>query len=242
MTQNGNIILETRGVSCSKVDGAEPLSPVIGVSLSVHEKTLNLLTGGGQDGGNLLLRLLGLLETPDVGAVYFHGQATGRLADEARADLRSQHYGFLFAQPFLLPSFSVIENVAMPLFKISGVSAAEAQRRTEAMLEFVGIGNHAETAVGQLSFPEQQRVSLARALVNQPDILIVENVDAELSGGALFDFMEIIRRAASAFGTAAILTTKDRELAKFADRVVELACGAVFRDSQTAVKEGGAAV
>ena len=229
-------------MSCLKEDVEEPLSPVRGVSLPIRAKTLNLLTGGEKDGGNLLLRLLGLLELPDEGEIYFHGQGTKQLASEVRAELRSHHYGFLFAQPYLLPSFSVVENVAMPLFKISGVGATEAQQRTEAMLEFTGMSDRGDATVGQLTFPEQQRVSLARALVNQPDILIVENVDAGLSGVELAGFMDLIRRAVLEFGPAAILTAQERDLARFTDRVVGFAGGVICSDSLTAVKHGGAAV
>jgi len=239
---NENIILEAIGVSCSKANAPEPLAPVRGISVAIHERTLSLIAGGDQDGGSLLLRLLGLLETPDEGDVLVRGVGTRQLADDARADLRSRHFGFLFALPYLLPSFSVVENVAMPLFKISGVGAAEAQQRTESMLEYVGMMGHADSAVGRLTFPDQHRVSLARALVNQPDMLIVENVDAELSGADLFEFIALIQRASAEFGVGVALTAKDRELARFTDRVVELSGGAICRDSRAAVKGGGAAV
>src|ERR1700722_13063538 len=104
--QNGNIILEARSVSCSKAPANEPLARLQKVSLSIHEKTLNLLSGDEMSGRGLLLRLLGLLDAPDEGEIYFHGEGTSGLAGEARAEIRNQRYGFLFAQPFLLPSFS----------------------------------------------------------------------------------------------------------------------------------------
>jgi ABC-type lipoprotein export system ATPase subunit len=215
---------------------------VRGVSLSVHEKSMTLLSGGSESGSNLFLRLLGLLETPEEGEIYFHGQPTSGLPAEARADLRNQRFGFVFAQPFLLPSFTVIENVAMPLFKISGVSASEAQQRTEAILAFTDLQHLGEAGMGVLSLADQHRVSLARALVNGPEILVVENIDAGLDGADLLSFGAMIQRASAEFGTTVVIAARAVELARFADRVVEFEGGAICRDSQPVAKEGGAAV
>jgi lipoprotein-releasing system ATP-binding protein len=236
---NADIILEARGVSCSRAANAGPLAPVRDVSLSIRAGTLTLLAGDGQGGENLLLRLLGLLETPDAGEILFRGGATAGLSGEARAELRNQRFGFLFAEPFLLPSFSVVENVAMPLFKISGVGAEEARKRTEAMLEFAGMADLGDELVGGLAHAQQQRVSLARALVNEPEVLIVENADAELDGEEQPAFNELIRRANAEFGATTILTAADCGQLHFTGRVIELAGGAIVRDSQSAVESGG---
>ena len=242
MTETNPIILDARAVNCSRASNGGPLAPVRDVSLSILENSLNLLPGNGRGGEGLLLRLLGLLEMPDRGEIFFRGAATSLLSEDMRADLRSQRFGYLFAEPFLLPSFTVVENVAMPLFKISGVGADEAQRRTHAMLEFAGMGNSGDSPVDRLTHAEQQRVSLARALVNQPEILIIENVDAGMAGAELAGFLDLIHRAGSEFGTTTILTARDRELLKLTGRVIELADGAIFHDSQAAVENGGATV
>lgn len=206
------------------------------VSLAIGAKTLNLFCGGEGCGKNLLLRLIGLFEAPENGGIFFHGDPVQRLSDDARAELRSRHYGFLFAQPYLLPSFAVVENVAMPLFKISGVGTDEARTRTRALLEFTGMGDFAEAAVDQLTLAQQHRVSLARALVNQPEILIVENVDDAMAGDELSHFVGLIRRAVGEFGVTVLMTANEKNLAKFADRVIEFADGSIFHDSQVAVK------
>ena len=237
--QNGAIILEARSVSCAKGPVNEPLARLQKVSLSIHEKTLNLLSGDETSGRGLLLRLLGLLEPPNEGEIFFHGEGTTMLAEEARADIRNQRYGFLFAQPFLLPSFSVIENVAMPLFKISGAGAQEAQQRTEAMLAFAGMMDFADSPVGELGFAQQQRVSLARALVNQPEILIVENMEACIGGEELALFIDDIQRAVIEFGTTAILTGGNGEAGEIQRSRDRTRGGAVLKDSQMALKEGG---
>lgn len=236
MTPDAAIILEARRVSCSGTSDDGAPSSLRDVSIGIGTGTFDLFCGTDPCGKNLLLRLLGLLETPEEGGIFFHGAATRLLPEETRAELRNRHYGFVFAQPYLLPSFAVVENVAMPLFKISGVGTDEARTRTRTLLQFTCMEELAEATVGQLALAQQHRVSLARALVNQPEILIVENVDATMSGDDLFHFVEIIRRACDEFGVTVLMTAKEKNLAKFADRVIGFAGGSIFRDSQAAVK------
>ena len=235
---NPDAILEARGVACSRAADAGRAASVNDVTLAIAAKSLTLLAGDG--GENLLLRLLGLLEPPDAGGIFYRGIATGKLAEEERAELRNHRYGFVFAEPYLLPSFSVVENVAMPLFKISAVDAAEARKRTEAMLEFTGMENLGSAMIGALTHARQQRVSLARALVNQPEILIVENADAGLDDDEALSFGELIRRANLAFGITIILTVSGSRPPKFAGRVIELSGGRIARDAQGGIESGGA--
>ncbi|HWB59477.1 MAG TPA: ATP-binding cassette domain-containing protein [Chthoniobacteraceae bacterium] len=238
--ESTDIILEARGASCSRAANAGPLAAVRDVSLSLRTGSFTLLAGDGQGDAGLLLRLLGLLEVPDAGDVFFHGIGTMTLTEEDRAELRNQRYGFVFAEPFLLPSFTVVENVAMPLFKISNVDAEEARKRTETMLAFTGMESFGNSPVIALSHAQQQRVSLARALVNRPEILVVENMDAGLAGEELLSFFELVRRANGTFGTTTLFTAKEPAALKFTGRVVELSGGAIVRDRRSAVETGGA--
>ncbi len=238
--ENSEFILEARGLFCSRATAAGPLASIRDVSLPIREGTVNLLAGDSRGGENLLLRLLGLLEPPDSGEILFRGNAASGLSEEDRAELRNRRYGFLFSEPFLLPSFSVVENIAMPLFKISAVGPDEARKRTEALLEFAGIENIGNCLIGRLPHALQQRVSLARALVNRPEILVVENADAGLDGEESPAFLELVRRANTEFGTTIILAVGERAVLKFPCRVVELAGGVIVRDSQNVVESGGA--
>ena len=145
-------------------------------------------------------RFAGLLEAPPAGEVLIQGSATRDLGEEARTDLRTQRMGFAFAAPFLLGSFSVIENVAMPLFKVSHVSPEEARRRTEAILDFVGLAEAAEVPVHELTVPAQYHVAIARGLVNEPAVLMVENLDGVLVGEELEQYAGLLRRAAAVYG------------------------------------------
>src|SRR5438067_9580873 len=187
-----NNFLSARGVSCQRTLHSAKASRVRDVSLAIEVGTLNVLWGGEGCGKNLLLRLLGLLEAPDRGDVFLHGASTRALDEPARLELRNRHFGFVFNEPFLLDSFSVTENVAMPLFKISGAKVEEARKHVEQLLEFVGLRAQAQLGVGALSLLDQQKVSLARALVNQPEIVIVENASARFSEHELMAFSEIM--------------------------------------------------
>lgn len=225
----------------SQVETGGKMPSVRDISLSIQEKSLNLLSGEDPEGKNLLLLLLGLLEAPDEGDIFFRGEATRSLPEELRAEIRNQHFGFLFSQPYLLPSFSVVENVAMPLFKVAGVDAQEAQRRTQQVLDFVGMEDRAEALADQLPYAQQYRISLARALVNHPEILIIENLDAEMCGGDFAGWLELMKRASVEFGTATIFTAKNPDVPGYTGRIIELAGGVVTHDTQ-AIREGGAAV
>jgi lipoprotein-releasing system ATP-binding protein len=239
MTPDAVPILEARALACSNAaSGGEP-SSVRDVSLAVEAGTLTFFCGDEKSEKNLLLRLLALLDVPDAGEIFLRGEPTRALTEDARAALRNRHYGFLFAEPFLLPSFSVLENVAMPLFKISGVGTDEAGQRTRAALEFTGMAGFSEALIDQLSPVEQHRVSLARALANKPEILIVENVDEAMPAEDIPAFVETIRCACRTLGATAILTARGKELAGFADRVIEMSGGGICGDTLVALKSGG---
>jgi len=214
-------ILSAQAVSCGPSGERE----LRNVTVSIPEKTLNLLFGG--PGCHLLLRLLGLLEAPDEGEIFYRQTPTRSLSEQARATIRNQHFGFLFAEPYLLPSFSVVENVAMPFFRISAVDTGQAQKRTRALLDFVGLGHREQSAVGELSRAEQQRVSLARALVNQPEIVMVEAIDRGSDGGDLLEFCGTLRRAAQELGATVIVTASGNALAKTMDNSFEVSGGAI---------------
>lgn len=191
-----------------------------------------MLRGATDGGKSALFRFAGLMESPGEGEVFIQGNSTAGLTEEARTELRTRRLGFAFAAPFLLSSFNVIENVAMPLFKISQVDSEEARRRTEAMLEFVGLRHAIEARVDDLTEPAQFRVALARGLVNEPAALLVENLDAVLSGSDLEDYVELLRKAAAVFGMPVIATASPNLKTQPGDRVLEICDGVIARDSE----------
>ncbi|MDP9291488.1 MAG: ATP-binding cassette domain-containing protein [Verrucomicrobiota bacterium] len=197
--------LAARAVCCTRQLGAAT-SRLENLSADFAPATMNLLWGEPGCGKNLLLRLFGQLEAPDAGDILVGELSTRDLDVAARAALRNERFGFVFSAPFLLPSFSVIENIAMPLFKISAATIEEARSKTRGLLDFVGLRDCDWVPVDQLSLLDQQRVSLARALANWPEFLLVEDIDAHLRGPDLDQFTGLLGLAAVELKTLVICT------------------------------------
>ena len=213
-------LLHAREITCSRSASDNSTVFLSSASFSCLPSTLNLLWGSERSGTGLFLRILGLLESPDSGEVFLRNFPTSHLSPSERADLRSHRFGYLFPEPFLLPSLSVFENVAMPLFKISGANIEDARQRTRASLEFVGLADSGEPVAGELPLFDQHRVALARALVNEPECLILENLD--LPELELLEFVKLVRAASEQFGIAAIFSAPDDRIVHLMDRSLEM--------------------
>jgi lipoprotein-releasing system ATP-binding protein len=211
--------LELRDVTATGGDGEQ----VRGFTASFAPRRFHLLRGPDGCGKNVLLRVIGLLQPPDAGEVIVQGIATRGLSEEARAELRAQRFGFVFNAPFLLTSFTVIENVAMPLFKISHVAPEEARRRTEALLAFAGLDGMGECPIADLSPHAQFQLAVARGLVNEPAFLIVENLDGVLTGEDLSAFIDLLHRASEDYGTTVIATASPALAADDRQVVIDIA-------------------
>lgn len=217
-------ILALRAVSCASGFG-------LPVSVDFAPGRFHLLTGPTIAETGALLRVLGLLDLPESGEVLVEDRATAGLDEEARAVLRAQRFGFVFAAPFLLTSFTVIENVAMPLFKISRVEPDEARRRTGRLLEFAALGGAAEARIEELTPGAQYHVALARGLANEPGVLFVENLDGALAGQELAGFAALLRRVPAELGTTVIATASPAFATEKSDRVLSISRGRIVRDS-----------
>ncbi|HEY3898646.1 MAG TPA: ATP-binding cassette domain-containing protein [Chthoniobacter sp.] len=228
MNPPSEIPVELRNVFGSCSDG----TAINDVSATFAAGKLHILRGMPESGKAALFRFAGLLEEPAGGEVLIEGRSARGLAEQARTELRTQRMGFAFAAPFLLGSFSVIENVAMPLFKISHVGPEEARRRTEAMLAFVGLSGAAERRVDELVPSAQYHVAVARGLVNDPAVLMVENLDGTLTGIELEQYLTVLRNAAAALGPAIIATASPALKVLDGDRVLDIHQGAIARDSE----------
>jgi len=220
--------IELSNISCSRTNGeARTLESVREISAPFPRRSFNLVTGSSAGERALLLRLLSLLETPDAGDVLLDGQPTRELDDGARAELRSRRLGLIYTSPFLLPSLSTIENIAVPLFKVSGMEPDEARLRAEAALEFVGLGGAEQFRSGDLSRGEQHGVALARALATEPGVLLVEELDSIVSGEALQYFTGLLRQATDRFGVTVICTASPTFAAGAACRILSVEHGTV---------------
>ena len=213
----------TRTLDCD----SEQLSDV---TLGFEPASLNLLFGKPGSGCNLLLRLLGLMDRPDSGEVFITGESTRDWTEAQRIALRSRYFGFVFEAPLLLPSFNVVENIAMPFFKLTEATPEQAREETHRVLDHVGLVEYGDLAVESLPIWAQQRVALARALITHPQAIFVENIDSFARDGELISLLELLATTRRTLGCCIIATATSRDLVHFSTRAVEMAAGRVVGD------------
>jgi lipoprotein-releasing system ATP-binding protein len=207
--------------------------------MGIEAGRFTLISGDAESGAGALLRILGLLERADAGEMWIEGQATSALDDGARLECRNHMYGFLFAEPFLLESFTVAENVAMPLFKISGLDIEQARVRTAQVLEFANLAGAADAGMHELSALDQHKVALARALANAPQVLIAEDAGEQLGAGDFREFAGLLKAAAEQMGVAVIATSASGREGLTPDREVRLENGLIAGDTCPVAIEAG---
>jgi len=196
------------------------------VTLSFDSATLCEFDGPDSSGRSLLLNILGLLEPADSGTIFLNGQSVTDIPEEDLRRFRNETFGFLFQNPCLLPSFSVAENVAMPLFRICGTDAGVARERTFEVLDFCGIA-HLENQLAERLVPSaQRRAALARALVHRPRILIALS---PRGGDEVFD---LAIRTAKELGLCVLWAGDYGGLGRKAQRVIQMRDGRISSDQR----------
>lgn len=194
------------------------------VSFSIGEGEMMAIVGSSGSGKSTLLHLLGGLDTPTSGDVIFSGQPMSKLASAEKAELRNQKLGFIYQFHHLLPDFTALENVAMPLL-IGKKRPAEIDARAREMLHAVGLEHRATHRPSELSGGERQRVAIARALVNNPRLVLADeptgNLDAR-NADSIFELLGALNRLQ---GTAFLVVTHDLQLAKRMSRQLEMRDG-----------------
>jgi lipoprotein-releasing system ATP-binding protein len=229
MALHDSILIELRGVSRFPPRNERPLeSAVHEVDLRVAPGSLLWLDGPRGGGKELLFRLLSLSDYVEAGEVVVESRCCHTLPHPELADLRARKFGFVAAAPFLIPTFNAIENIAVPMLKISHKTMAEAQDRIADLLAFAGLVGQEEKPAAELSALDQARLTLARALAHEPVALFVEDLDNTLARDETEVLAQLLRRSCATYGTAVIALGCG---AAPEERRVEIVDGRIERDS-----------
>ena len=219
-------IISATGLSRAFASGGATVWAVNGVSLAVGDGELVAFTGRSGSGKTTLLNLLSGLDRPTGGAAFFRGQDLSQMPERELLELRRHKIGFVFQSFGLMPLLSAQENVELPLH-IAGVSWRERRRRAREALEAVGLGPRGRHRPYELSGGEQQRVSIARALVANPEVVFADEPTGELDTATARAITAILREI-SAQGATVIAATHDLALAEAADRRLEMTDGSLW--------------
>ena len=235
MHEAGNdLVLGCTGLGMVYAEGKLRTPVFDGLELGIGKGETVAIVGASGAGKSTLLHLLGGLDTPTAGEVFVVGQKMSELSDTARGKLRNRALGFVYQFHHLLPEFTALENVMLPVL-LGGAKVPEAERRARELLEAVGLGHRLEHKPGELSGGERQRAAVARALVNRPACVLGDeptgNLDEKTAANVFDQMLELNREQ----HTSLVVVTHDRRLARRLDRVLELREGKLHELAMQAV-------
>lgn len=228
MKDESNII-EIKDLTKVYTDGVG-VRALDGVDLSIKKGEFLSIVGPSGSGKSTLLHMIGILDTPTSGTIFIEGEDVTLMSDKDRSNARNKTLGFIFQYHHLLPDFTALENVMMPLL-ISGKSRKSAEEEARRLLKEVGLEDRLNHKPNQLSGGQNQRVAVARALVNNPSIVIGDELTGNLDTKSSEMIYELIRKLNREHGQTFILVTHAEEMAKKTDRIVRIVDGKIVSDT-----------
>ena len=197
-----------------------------GISLNIGKGEVVSIVGPSGAGKTTLLQIIGTLDKPDDGSVVINDTDITALSNKKLSDFRNRHIGFVFQFHQLLPEFTALENIMIPAF-IAGKSHSEAKKRAEELLEFMGLSDRASHKPAELSGGEKQRVAVARALVNNPAVILADEPSGSLDSKNKAELHQLFFDLRDRFGQTFVIVTHDEELAAITDRTIHLRDGQI---------------
>ena len=230
-TDNSGLTLRLVGIKKSYAIGKPGEVEVLhGIDLSLRRGEFVALIGPSGSGKSTLLNMIGLLDKPSAGELYLTGVASTELNDHALTALRAKAIGFVFQFHNLLPAFTALENVMLPLLAERGHSDSAMFERASLLLDKVGLTPQANNLSGDLSGGQQQRVAIARALVMQPALVLADEPTGNLDTQSADSIFALMREVSKASGTTFLIVTHDPRLAQRCDRIIDLVDGMIASD------------
>jgi putative ABC transport system ATP-binding protein len=221
-------LIDAKGLAKSYRMGQEIIKALVSVDIRVARGEYVAFMGPSGSGKSTLMNIVGALDTPSSGTYILNGQDVSKMSESDLATVRNKEIGFVFQTFNLLPRYSALENVALPLV-YAGYSRTERNQMARKVLEDVGLGDRADHKPNELSGGQRQRVAIARALVNKPSILLADEPTGNLDSKTSYDIMALFKDL-NEKGNTIIMVTHEEDIAAFARRIIRLRDGIIESD------------
>jgi len=218
-------MIKTTGITKAYGD----LKVLKGIDIQIQDKEVVSIVGASGAGKTTLLQIIGTLDRSDAGKVYFDGTDISKLRGKALASFRNNNIGFVFQFHQLLPEFTALENVCIPSF-IAGQSKPDAEKKAKELLGFLNLSDRLDHKPSELSGGEQQRVAVARALINNPSVILADEPSGNLDTENKNELHKLFFKLRDTFGQTIIIVTHDRQLAEMSDRILKIKDGLIVNE------------